>query len=220
MTRVALYAGTFDPPTLGHHSVITRAARLVDRLIVVIAINPLKTPLFSLETRQEMLRELVRATTAPPDASVHRASSTVEVTTTDALVIDLARQIDAETLWLVRGARTPCDFIEECRLADLNRQLCPGLETLILPSPPALSEVSSTRVRELLDQANQGQAHPRPPTHPGCAIDLADTLTDAPSNATLGLHQLCHPSTLRLIERHQRQRHATFSPEPRPDHGP
>lgn len=220
MTRVALYAGTFDPPTLGHHSVITRAARLVDRLIVVIAINPLKAPLFSLETRLEMLRELVRATATPPDASMNRASATIEVTTTDALVIDLARQIDAETLWLVRGARTPHDFVEECRLADLNRQLCPGLETLILPSPPALSEVSSTRVRERLRQVKQGLADSRPPTHAGCAIDPADTLTDAPSNATLDLHQLCHPSTLRLIERHQRQRHATFSPEPRPDHGP
>lgn len=210
MTRVAIYAGTFDPPTLGHHSVIMRAARLVDRLIVVIAINPLKSPLFSLETRLQMLRELLG-----PSRPASELRPTIEVTSTTELVIDLARQVDAEQIWLVRGARTPEDFLHEVRLADLNRQLCPGLETLILPAPPALSQVSSTRVRALLQQANQ-----RTQANTDLAISLPEDLTDVPSPDTLGFHQLCHPSTLRLIERHRFDTPAATSPEPHQSHGP
>jgi len=133
--RVALYAGTFDPLTRGHLSVIERAARLFDRLLVVVAVNPGKQPLFSVEERVEMIREV----TAP--------WPTVTCTSTEGYVVHLARTKGAR--YLVRGVRGATDVTAELTLADLNHGLAPEIETVFIPAHPELSEVSSSRLKEL-----------------------------------------------------------------------
>ncbi len=133
--RLAIYAGTFDPVTGGHLSVIERAAALFDHVLVVVAINPQKHPLFSAEERVEMIREV----SAP--------WSNVEATSTEGFVVDLAHQRGAR--YLVRGVRSATDVEGEIALANLNHSLAPDIETVFIPAHPELSEVSSSRLKEL-----------------------------------------------------------------------
>jgi len=136
--RLALYAGTFDPITCGHLSVIERGARLFDRLVVVVAVNPQKHPLFSVEERLELIGE-----------SIGRWSN-VECTSTTGYVVELARARGAR--YLVRGVRGATDVAAEIALADLNHALAPEIETVFVPAHPELSEVSSSRLKELAAQ--------------------------------------------------------------------
>lgn len=133
--RSAVYAGTFDPVTFGHASVIARAAELFDRLHIVIAVNPGKTPLFTCGERSDMLRELV----------ARWPSCTV--TSTDGYVVTLARSLGAR--YLVRGVRGATDVEAEITLAELNRELAPEIETVFVPAHAELSEVSSSRLKQL-----------------------------------------------------------------------
>jgi pantetheine-phosphate adenylyltransferase len=132
----AVYAGTFDPVTFGHLSVIERCARLFDRTWVVIAVNPGKEPLFSPEERVSLVTEI---------SSEWR---NIEVTSTAGYVVELARELDAQ--YLVRGVRGVTDTESELQLASLNRKLAPEIETLFVPAHPELSQVSSSGLKELL----------------------------------------------------------------------
>jgi pantetheine-phosphate adenylyltransferase len=134
--RVALYAGTFDPVTRGHLSVIERAAALFDRLLVVVAVNPEKQPLFTPEERVEMLRDVV----AP--------FPNVACTSTSGYVVHLARERAAR--YLVRGVRGATDTDAEIALAHLNHELAPEIETVFIPARADLSEVSSSGLKELV----------------------------------------------------------------------
>ena len=134
--RQAIYAGTFDPVTFGHLSVIERCARLFDRTWVVVAINHGKAPLFSLEERVSLLGEATFAWT------------NIEVVSTTGYVVELARELGAR--YLVRGVRGVTDTESELLLAKLNHQLAPEIETLFVPAHPELSQVSSSRLKELL----------------------------------------------------------------------
>jgi pantetheine-phosphate adenylyltransferase len=136
--RVAIYAGTFDPITHGHLSVIERSARLFDRLIVVVAVNPSKQPLFSVEERLCMIREVVTPW------------SNVECAGTGGYVVELARELGAR--YLVRGVRGCTDVEAEIALAHLNHELAPEIETVFIPAHPELSEVSSSKLKELAHQ--------------------------------------------------------------------
>jgi pantetheine-phosphate adenylyltransferase len=138
--RLAVYAGTFDPVTRGHLSVIARAARLFDRVWVVVAVNPAKRPLFSVEERVQMLVE------------VTRRWPRVRCASTDRYVVDFARARGAH--YLVRGVRGATDADAEIALANMNRALAPELETVFVPADPELSEVSSSRLKAL---ARQGE---------------------------------------------------------------
>jgi pantetheine-phosphate adenylyltransferase len=138
--RLAAYPGTFDPITGGHLSVIERGARLFDALIVIVAINPEKQPLFSPEERQEMIREVTRPW---PNVSCE---------STAGYVVELARARGAH--YLMRGVRGATDVEAEIALAHLNRALAPEIETMFVPARPDLSEVSSSRLKEL---ARQGE---------------------------------------------------------------
>lgn len=133
--RVALYAGTFDPITCGHLSVIERGARLFDRVVVAVAINPNKHPLFSLDERVRLIREV---TASLPN---------VECGSTAGFVVDLARERGAR--YLIRGVRGATDIDGEIALAHLNHELAPEIETVFVPAHPTLSEVSSSRLKEL-----------------------------------------------------------------------
>jgi pantetheine-phosphate adenylyltransferase len=134
--RLAIYAGTFDPITKGHLSVIERAARLFDRLLVVVAVNPTKVPLFSVVEREEMIRLAARAW------------SNVSCESTTEYVVRLARSRGAGHL--VRGVRGATDIDGEIALARMNHALAPEIETVFVPAHAELAEVSSSRLKQLV----------------------------------------------------------------------
>ena len=131
---IAIYAGSFDPLTTGHLSVIRRAVSLFDHVRVLIGQNPNKTPLLSLDERLAHVRSAVAA------------MPTVSVDATDGLVVDYATSIGARIL--VRGIRNAEDAESETRLAQLNCGLAPGIETVLLAASPQLGDVSSSALKE------------------------------------------------------------------------
>ncbi len=135
MTRIAVYPGSFDPPTRGHEDIIRRSLALFDKLIVAVAINVHKQPLFTPEERVAMLE----ATFADEPR--------VEFATFDVLLADFARTVGA--LFIVRGLRAVSDFEYEFQMALMNRQLHPTLETVFLVPPVHLTYLSSSLVREV-----------------------------------------------------------------------
>lgn len=131
----AIYPGTFDPLTNGHKDLIERAARMFDEVIVAVASNKKKTPMFSLEERVQLAQEIL----APlPNVSVCGF---------DSLLAHFCQQQGANIL--IRGLRAVSDFEYEFQLANMNRQLMPELETIFLTPAENLSYISSTLVREI-----------------------------------------------------------------------
>lgn len=135
MNRSAIYAGTFDPMTLGHMDLIERAARIFDRLVLAVAISSRKTALFSIEERLEMARACVKA------------FPNVEVDSFDGLLVDYAHAKKINVL--IRGLRAFSDFEFEFQMALTNRKLAPDLETLFLMPNEDYSYISSSTVREV-----------------------------------------------------------------------
>lgn len=134
MARTCVFAGSFDPVTVGHLDIIRRAARLCDRLLVTVMYNPAKKGCFTVEERLDFL---ARATADIPH---------VEVDAWDGLMVDYVRKMDAD--FVVRGVRGASDLESETNLAQINSRLLPGLETVFLPTKPELACVSSSAVRE------------------------------------------------------------------------
>ena len=135
MTRIAVYPGSFDPPTKGHEDLVRRSLALADRVIVAVAVNVSKQPLFSVEERLTMLREAVGDDPRVSFESFH------------GLLADFARQVGATTI--VRGLRAVSDFEYEFQMALMNRQLHPSLETVFLVPALDLTYLSSSLVREV-----------------------------------------------------------------------
>jgi len=135
MTRIALYPGSFDPPTRGHEDLIRRSLQLADQVVVAVAVNAVKQPLFSVAERLEMLRH-----TAGDEPRIRLDSF-------EGLVAEYARRIGAAVL--VRGLRAVGDFEYEFQMALMNRQLNAGLETVFLVPAQGLSYISSSLVREV-----------------------------------------------------------------------
>ncbi|MEP6471543.1 MAG: pantetheine-phosphate adenylyltransferase [Acidobacteriota bacterium] len=133
--RVAIYPGSFDPLTNGHLDVLFRARRLADRVIVAILENDSKKPLFSVEERIEMIREIVGS-----DAGV-------SVRSFSGLLVDFAAG-EGATL-LVRGLRAISDYEYELQMALMNRRLAPAIETVFLMAKEEYSYVSSRLVKEV-----------------------------------------------------------------------
>ena len=135
MTRIAVYPGSFDPPTRGHTDLVTRSLALADRVIVAIARNSTKQPLFTVEERLEMLRAVVGD------------EPRVTFATFEGLLVDFAR--DAGATLIIRGLRAVSDFEYEFQMAMMNRHLLPGLETVFLVPPEDATYLSSSLVREV-----------------------------------------------------------------------
>jgi pantetheine-phosphate adenylyltransferase len=135
MTRIAVYPGSFDPPTKGHEDLVRRSLALADRLIVAVAVNVVKQPLFSVDERLEMLRAAVG-----DDARVSFQAF-------DGLLAEFAKRVGATTI--VRGLRAVSDFEYEFQMALMNRQLHPSLETVFLVPAVDLTYLSSSLVREV-----------------------------------------------------------------------
>ncbi|HET7043196.1 MAG TPA: pantetheine-phosphate adenylyltransferase [Gemmatimonadales bacterium] len=135
MTRIAIYPGSFDPPTKGHEDLIRRSLGLCDKLIVAVAVNSQKHPLFQTEERLTMLRAIVGD------------DPRCEVTSFEGLLAEFAREREASMV--VRGLRAVSDFEYEFQMALMNRQLNDKLETVFLVPAVDMTYLSSSLVREV-----------------------------------------------------------------------
>jgi len=138
--RVAVYPGSFDPVTNGHLDIIGRAARVCDRLVVGVLVNPRKEPLFLASERLAMLREAV-------DEQLPSVAGQVAVEGFEGLTVDFARHRGAVVI--VRGLRAVADFEAERQMAHFNRRLAPDIETVLLMTALEHSYLSSSLVREI-----------------------------------------------------------------------
>jgi len=135
MNTTAIYPGTFDPITNGHIDLVVRASTLFDRVIVAVAINPNKAPVFSLDERVDLASQTL--------ASLNN----VEICGFEGLLVDVAQQKSAHVI--LRGLRAVSDFEHEFQLAGMNRKMQPEIETLFLTPAEQFTYISSSLVREI-----------------------------------------------------------------------
>ncbi len=134
MKRIAVYPGSFDPVTKGHEDLIRRSLEFVDQLIVAVAVNAAKQPLFSLDERVALLKQAV------PDKRV-------DVQSFEGLLAEFSKEVGARVI--IRGLRAISDFEYEFQMALMNRNLAPEIETVFLVPAFDLTFVSSSLVREV-----------------------------------------------------------------------
>lgn len=132
---VAVYPGSFDPVTLGHYDIIVRTAQVMDRVVIGVLHNQAKKPLFSVEERMAMLKDV---TSGLPN---------VEIQCFDGLTIDFARKNQAKVV--IRGLRAVTDFEYELQLAQTNRVIAPEIDTMFLTTSLKYSYLSSSMVKEI-----------------------------------------------------------------------
>ncbi len=138
---VGVFAGTFDPITYGHTSIIHRALKFCDHLVIAIGINSAKKPLFSLEERISFIKD-----------ETYVFNSNISVQTFDGLLVDFVEGLKAVRTpgkILIRGVRSVADFDYEANLANINQKLNPMIETVLLVSDPEVAIVSSSMVKEI-----------------------------------------------------------------------
>jgi pantetheine-phosphate adenylyltransferase len=133
--RIAIYAGSFDPITRGHEDLMRRSLGFADRLIVAVAKNASKTPVFTMDERVA----LIRAAMAD--------ESRIEVKSFDGLLVDFARSVNARVF--IRGLRAVSDFEYEYQMALMNRHLAPSLETIFMVPSLETTYISASLVREV-----------------------------------------------------------------------
>ena len=140
MPRIALFAGSFDPITLGHLDVVRNAVRLTDKLVLAIGVHPGKKPLFSAQERQAMLEEIC----AP---LAREAGCELACTTFAGLVVATAGEVHATVL--IRGVRDATDFDYEMQMAGMNAAMAPEVQTVFLPASPLVRPITATLVRQI-----------------------------------------------------------------------
>ena len=133
--NIAVYAGTFDPITLGHIDLIQRALKIFDQIIIAIAANPAKKPLFDLNERIHLA-----------ELSLKEANN-VKVYGFSGLLLDFAKELEANVI--IRGLRTVTDFDYEFQLASMNRHMNPAIESLFLMPSEKYMYISASLVREI-----------------------------------------------------------------------
>ena len=136
MKHVALFPGSFDPFTAGHLNILRRALTMFDEVVVAVGINQDKPGFFSMEKRVDIIRQATRGMAG------------VSVIQYDSLTIDACRERDIHHI--VRGVRNMIDFETERSIADANRRLAPGIETIIIPTAQEFAHISSSAVRDIL----------------------------------------------------------------------
>ncbi len=158
MKITALYPGTFDPITNGHTDLVRRAARLFDKVVLAVAANPEKEPMFTLEERMALAREVV--------ADIKG----VTVDGFDDLLIDCAQRHDARVI--LRGLRAVSDFEYEFQMAGMNKRLAPDIETAFLPASERDTFISASLVKEIAKLGGDVAAF----VHPRVAAALSERL--------------------------------------------
>ena len=139
--KTAIYPGSFDPVTNGHLDVMSRARNIFDKVIVAVANNPMKTPLFSGSERVAMIEENIKE------------RSGIEVIAFDGLIVDLAKELNA--MALIRGLRAISDFEHEFQMAQMNRRLDEGIETIFLMPNERYFFTSSSLVKQVFRFTNR-----------------------------------------------------------------
>jgi pantetheine-phosphate adenylyltransferase len=134
-SRVAIYAGSFDPITRGHEDLMHRSLEFVDRLVVAVASNSTKAPLFTLDERVALIRQALAR------------EPRIEVRSFSGLLVDFAREVGASLL--IRGLRAVSDFEYEYQMALMNRHLSPRLETVFMVPSLDTTYISASMVREV-----------------------------------------------------------------------
>lgn len=137
--RIGVYPGTFDPVTNGHMDIIHRAAKMLDKLIVGVAINAGKGPMFDLDARMEMVRDEADA--------LGDAGNRIEVRGFDNLLVQFAAEQDASVV--IRGLRAVSDFDYEFQMASMNAHLAPDIETVCLMASDRHQFIASRLVKEI-----------------------------------------------------------------------
>lgn len=144
MNRICLFPGTFDPVTLGHTDIISRALPLFDKIIVGIGLNSSKAPMFSAQQRMLWFKE------------IYAGEPKVEANIYEGLTVNYCREIGAK--FILRGIRFVSDFEYEKTIADANRMMDKNIETIFLTGEPQYTSVASTIVRDILK--HHGDASP------------------------------------------------------------
>ncbi|MEM1138782.1 MAG: pantetheine-phosphate adenylyltransferase [Pseudomonadota bacterium] len=137
--KVAIYPGTFDPITNGHVDIVSRAVKLVDRLVIGVARNSAKNPLFSQEERTQLITDIV--------AGLETGTAEIEVVPFQKLLIHFAEDVGASII--IRGLRAVSDFEYEFQMAGMNDRLNKGVETVFLMADAAHQPISSSLVKEI-----------------------------------------------------------------------
>lgn len=164
--RIGLYPGTFDPITNGHLDIVVRAAKVLDKLVVAVAINDGKGPLFSLEERVALVEaELAEV------ARTHKVA--IEVRAFDSLLVDFARECGASII--IRGLRAVSDFEYEFQMAGMNARLSPQIETLFLMASERCQFISSRFVKEIGRLGGDISSFVSPRVHAALAEKFAAT---------------------------------------------
>jgi pantetheine-phosphate adenylyltransferase len=139
--KLAVYPGSFDPLTNGHVDIIERGTRLFDRIIVAVLVNVEKAPLFTIQERVEIVREVFKGT------------PNVEVDTFDGLLVDYVATRNADVI--VRGLRALSDFESEFQMALMNRRLSPDIETVFMMPAEQYTYISSRMIKEVFSLGGQ-----------------------------------------------------------------
>ncbi len=146
--KIALYPGTFDPPTNGHIDIAFRAAHIFDKVIIAVSTNPSKSPVFTIEERLEMLKE------------IFADKSSVYIDSFSTLLIDYAKEVNAQAI--VRGLRAVSDFEYELQLASFNTFLNESIDTVFFMAKDENLFVSSSMIKEVARFGGDisGKVHP------------------------------------------------------------
>ncbi|MAO72210.1 MAG: pantetheine-phosphate adenylyltransferase [Flavobacteriales bacterium] len=136
MNNTAIYPGSFSPFTLGHKSVVDRALPLFEKIIIAIGINSEKNEYFSIEEREQWINE------------IYKNNSKIEVQFYEGLTVDLCEKVGAN--YILRGLRDSHDFKYEKNIAQTNKNLNDRIETIFIITPPEISHISSSIVRDII----------------------------------------------------------------------
>ena len=144
MKKIAVFPGSFDPFTIGHEAIVRRALNLFDEVIIAVGANALKKGFYLLETRESMIKK------------VFEHESKIKVDHYEGLTVDYCKKIGAG--YIIRGLRTSADFEFERAIAQVNKVMAPGVETVFLLTVPEHSHINSSIVRDIIK--NGGDASP------------------------------------------------------------
>ena len=136
MAKVAVFPGSFSPFTIGHQSIIDRSLSLFDKIIIAIGINSEKNQYFSIEERMQWLKE------------IYEKHPKIEIKFYEGLTVEFCKKEDAK--FIIRGLRDSHDFKFEKNIAQMNHEINNEIETIFLMTPPEISHISSTTIRDII----------------------------------------------------------------------